>query len=195
MIKISQMSGKLEGIQALNTDTTTNPFCLKMQKISGSICAQCYSMRMLKTYRKNCVPVFKDNGERLSKHLSYDDIPRIGSQYFRVSAHGELSNITQLINVMKIVTHNPRTFFGIWTKRTDLVGQWLGTYKKPENCNLVYSNPFVDKVCMIPPGFDKVFNVVSDERETVNCRGKCIDCLLCYTKNNVRQITEVIKHG
>jgi len=45
MLKISKMSGKLEGIPAINTDTTTNAFCKKMNesKKENLICRSCYS--------------------------------------------------------------------------------------------------------------------------------------------------------
>jgi len=46
MIKISKMSGKLHGIGAINTDTTTNEFCVR-QKDTDTICGKCYSHRML----------------------------------------------------------------------------------------------------------------------------------------------------
>jgi hypothetical protein len=42
MLKISVMSGKLEGIPALNTDTTSNEFCIKMsanEDIQKELCA------------------------------------------------------------------------------------------------------------------------------------------------------------
>ena len=36
MPSLSKMSGKLEGIQAINTNTATNPFCIKeSQKQDG----------------------------------------------------------------------------------------------------------------------------------------------------------------
>ena len=51
----SKMSGKLIGIPALNTDTTSNKYCIKMSK-TDTICGSCYSWNMLKTFRKNAVP-------------------------------------------------------------------------------------------------------------------------------------------
>ena len=56
LLKISKGSGKLEDIQSLNTNTLTNPFCIKQNKNKNSICNKCYSINMLKTMRKNCVP-------------------------------------------------------------------------------------------------------------------------------------------
>ena len=59
------MTGKLEGIPALNTDTTSNKFCQAMSKKKGTICNVCYSWNMLKTFRKNAVPRFKSNSDYL----------------------------------------------------------------------------------------------------------------------------------
>ena len=73
--KWSKMSGKLEGIPALNTDTTSNKFCQAMSKRKDTICSVCYSWSMLKTFRKNAVPRFKSNSDYLSYKIhDYDDV-------------------------------------------------------------------------------------------------------------------------
>ena len=50
-------SGKMLGIPSLNTDTVTNDFCKSMynSKVENLICRSCYSMSMLKTFRKNYI--------------------------------------------------------------------------------------------------------------------------------------------
>ena len=50
MLKISEMTGKLTDIPAINTNTLTNSFCTKMhaKKHPKNICGVCYSQRMLK---------------------------------------------------------------------------------------------------------------------------------------------------
>ena len=46
----------------------------------------------------------------------------------------------------------------------------------------------------VPRHFDKVFNNVSSRTDNVNCSGKCIDCMMCYTINNkTTQIIEEMK--
>ena len=64
----SKMSGKLKGIPALNTDTTSNEYCKKMSK-TDTICGSCYSWNMLKTFRKSAVPSFKRNSKFLSAEV------------------------------------------------------------------------------------------------------------------------------
>jgi len=192
MVEKSVMSGKLKHIEAINTSPLNNPFCLKMQK-TDSICSKCYSVNMLKTFRYNCNTKFMRNGELLSKEeLKDDQIPVFIGVIARLSAHGELFNKTHLRNYYKIAKKNRYTKFALWTKRKDLVqGE-----KKPSNVILVYSNPKIDEVMPEPPeGFDKVFNVVTDDKKhKVNCSKECFKCRKCYNMiTKVNCIVEKIK--
>ena len=62
-------TGKMEGIQSINTNTLTNPFCKKASKNKNSICNKCYSIRQLKTIRTNCIKPFQHNSNLLSKRI------------------------------------------------------------------------------------------------------------------------------
>ena len=197
MISISKMSGKLEGIPAINTNTLSNKFCIKQNaRTDNSICKDCYSVAMLTTFRKNAVPAFQRNSVAISEKIIHPDgLPVVNAAYFRFSCHGEIINNNHFINLINIAVKNPRTNFALWTKRIDIVNKALKDYKKPKNLILVYSNPLTDRIITVPKGFDKVFNNVSSDNGT-NCHGKCIDCLKCYKfskshKNNV--IIEKIK--
>ena len=68
-LKWSVMSGKMIGIPALNTDTTSNKFCMSQAKDTSSICSSCYSWSMLQTFRKNAVPRFRKNSEIISQSV------------------------------------------------------------------------------------------------------------------------------
>jgi len=192
-LKISVMTGKLAGFKALNTDTTTNEFCKKMN-LTDSICGSCYSMNMLKGSRKNCQPAWEHNSNVLSeKLLTVRQLPVINERFFRFHGHGELINKTHFQNLCQIANHNPETTFALWTKRPNLVKGQI-----PENLILIYSNGKVDRIRKTPPkGFHKVFNNVSSENPTKaieNCTGqKCIDCLTCYTFDKTNVIIERIK--
>ena len=196
MLKISKMSGKLEGIPAINTDTTSNPFCQKMNKSDKKdlICVKCYSFKMLETFRKNCVPVFQENGRILSGAvIPENELPFINSAVFRFSAHGELINETHLVNLMNLVKRNKLTTFTLWTKRKNLVNKYYRKYGKPENVIFIYSNPYINTIAKLPEYFDKTFNNVSEDKPEINCHMKCKDCLLCYTKNDTETIIEKVK--
>ena len=98
---------------------------------------------------------------------------------------------------MNIAKDNPKTTFGFWTKRKDLIKEYVKENAIPENVIMVYSNPKINNVMSKPPkNFDKVFNNVwaEFEPEKQNCTGqKCKDCLICYTFNNVKTIIEKAK--
>ena len=77
-IHLSKMTGKLDGLHAISTNTVTNKFCQKMNASNkdNQICRICYSHNMLKSYRKNMQPALERNSVLLSKAiLEYDDIP------------------------------------------------------------------------------------------------------------------------
>ena len=91
-VHMSKMSGKLKGIPAINTNTLTNPFCIRQHQKTGTICEECYSFGMLEGYRKNCTPAFERNSALLSEHIPWDDLPVLNFAYVRYSAHGEIIN-------------------------------------------------------------------------------------------------------
>ena len=193
-IKVSTMTGKMQHIPAINTNTLTNPFCVKMHdsEIPNNICVHCYSHDMLNGYRKSCAPAWQRNSDLLSGSvLSDDQIPVINSHSFRFHGHGELLNSTHYFNFCRIARKNPKCTFALWTKRRDIKSS-----VRPDNLILIYSNPTIDKVMHKPPvGFDKVFNNTSSLTKADNCSGrKCIECLKCYRLDSgVDVIREKVK--
>jgi len=196
VVKISKMSGKLKDIPAINTNTLSNTFCQKMSKSDNDnvICTKCYSVEMLETFRKNCVPAFEHNSEVLSEAIIPElYLPFINSAVFRFSGHGELINYNHIVNLMNIAIKNKMTTFTLWTKRTNLVKKYIAEHGKPSNVLLVYSNPIVNSIAKKPENFDKTFNNVTDDSPKINCFQDCRDCLLCYTKNDTEIIIEKVK--
>jgi len=195
-VHISVMSGKLKGISAINTNTVTNEFCQKMQK-GNNICKHCYSQAMLTGSRKNCQDAFQRNSDLLSTvHLTSDDIPTINAAWFRYHGHGELINLLHFRNLCAIAFANPQTTFALWTKRKDIVWQYVeDEWAIPDNLILIYSNAKLDRVMTKPPAyFNKVFNNVTDKNADANCTGqKCMDCLECYKFDGADVIVEHVK--
>jgi len=196
-IKISKMSGKLEGFKSINTNTLNNDFCIKMHnsKNKNIICTHCYSYYMLKTFRKNCTKNFNHNSKLLSKNIiPINLLPTLNDLYFRFHSHGELINQNHLINFINICNKNPKTTFALYTKRIDLIQSYFKDNNKPNNLIIVYSNPLINKVNKnIPKYFDKVFNVVDKPNKNINCSQKCNNCLNCYNKDKDNIIIELIK--
>ena len=47
-IWITTGKGKMEGINSINTNSLTNPFCIRMSSKDNLVCSKCYSNRLLK---------------------------------------------------------------------------------------------------------------------------------------------------
>jgi len=200
-IKISEMSGKLKDIQAINTNPLTNDFCQSMNASSNDscICTHCYSCSMLLAYRKNCVPAFEYNSFHL-RHDSFsdDDIPKFNKKndIVRIHAHGEIQNATHLKNLLKIVKATPEKTFSLYTKRMDIVNEVFTLTQTPSNLIMVFSNPTIDKpILKVPKHFDKVFNVCKEKYlDKINCGAKsCNGCRNCYDKSKTNILYEAIK--
>ena len=197
MIKISKLTGKLKGFEAINTNTLSNTFCTKMSK-TDSICKECYSRSMLKGVRRNCVEPWEKNSKVLSKTIPVENLPTINAHSFRFHAHGELINYQNLINFMNIAKKNPFTTFALWTKRIGFVRKWLKDNDKLDNIIFIYSNPSTEnKMTSSPKGFDKVFNSLYNDDisngETLCTGVSCIDCMACYRHNEHTVIVEKVK--
>ena len=205
-IHITKHSGKLDGIPSINTSSLTNPYCIERSKNPKSICSKCYSNSLSKL-RKNLEAKLIQNSKVLSSQIiPRDRLPIFNNLYVRFSSFGDLINMNHLINIVHIAQKNPKTIFAIWTKRTDLIKQFLPTndqfdyYTTPNNLIIIYSNPIMNtNMTQVPKGFDKVFQVYTKEyaEETaidINCGAKsCLSCLNCYEFNDEYIINELVK--
>jgi hypothetical protein len=193
-VHITQGSGKMAGIQSINTPTTTNEFCLNMRKVkANAICKKCYAFRY-ESYRPSLVEALKRNLFLAERSLEIGEIPTIKDEIARFDSYGELINLIHFVNYMYIAAGNPHTIFTLWTKRLDIVQEALLTRSKPDNMILIYSSPVVDKQAVLPAGFDKVFTSYSKNTTTnINCHGSCNTCRLCYSHNDTVNINEIIK--
>ena len=199
-VHISKMTGKLEGLRAISTNTATNEYCIKQNSTakSNNICTHCYSHTMLKSYRKNMQDALQYNSDYLSSEIHpMEKVDWVPDAFMRLDAHGELININHLTNLVNMAVKNPHCRFVLWTKRNDLIVKYFKENAKPSNFILIYSNPIISTVMgKIPKYFDKTFNNVLEHEHVAlqNCTGqKCKDCMLCYTENDTTVIVEKVK--
>ena len=200
-VKVSNMNGKLEELQAISTNTRSNQFCIDMKKVKKDnwICSKCYSWETLDIgVYKQLEPALQHNSDVLAfAPLEPEQMPKFKrkTKFVRLSAHGDLINEQHLENYITIVNANPHLYFGLWSKRADIVKRYFSNNPIPKNLQLVYSNPVVNKIMNKPPiPFHRTFNNVSHKGYLENCTGqKCKDCLLCYTDSKVNVIVEKVK--
>lgn len=194
-------SGKMEGMVSISTSVTTNERCAKNAKIKGSVCEKCFAARQM-AYQKNMVPPMVENQRILtSEILPLEKLPIINNIYFRFEAFGDLNNDIQVINYFNMCYKNPRVKFALWTKNPDFIAEAIAKgYEKPENLNIVLSSLFLNKERTNRYDFvDKVFTVyeksyIAENDVEINCGARnCFSCGLCYEKNGVSVINEVLK--
>ena len=200
-IKKSTMSGKLFGIDAINSNPLSNPFCIEQHDKQDDtiICTECYSIDMLETYRSNCVPNFENNNVTLSTIIHTDfSYLKFRNDIVRINGHGELLNQTHLHNICNMAFAFPNHTFALWSKRIDIVRKYFKNNSIPSNLILIYSNPKKNRVMTkVPTPFHKVFNNVDMTNQSTleeNCTGqKCNDCRVCYNFNSENIIIELTK--
>ena len=190
------MSGKLSGLEAINSDPLSNRFCVaqRQKQKKGCVCNYCYSCRMRRTHRKNCRPGWRKNGLILSlMDLTQEQIPVTSTALVRIHAHGELLNEKHAANLIKIAEANPQSIFGFWTKRANIIQKLVKELQVPDNLVFVYSNEDLDDIMEEPPeAFHKVFNVVTQgDHPDINCGAqKCLTCRKCYSRKGPDCIVE-----
>ena len=198
-------SGKMEGLQSLSTSVLLNENCKKNRTVKGAICEKCYAAR-LAALRSQLDEKLDFNTELLTTCvLPFEVLPTIYSLYFRFEAFGDLNNAVQVVNYFNICKKNPSVSFALWTKNPHFIEQAINEYgtEKPSNLNIIYSSLFINsrnESTAKKYGFiDKVFTVYSSDfiqanGIEINCGGlHCATCLKCYTKNDIRDISEKLK--
>lgn len=206
MLKVSKMTGKLEGFHGVNFSSVCNLFCLSMAQDKKTVCSHCYSQKMLRTFRKGAEPTFARNASFMSVLRSEEELPSfMPGSYVRFLAHGELESATQAQNMLRLCKKNPSSFFALWTKRPYLVEEAVNAEGGiPENLVLIQSVSMLNpKVVEKHPMFHATFavfdkaHVQEDTESSWACNGKkCSTCMHCYTKNRVverHSIVEVLR--
>lgn len=196
-IKISDLSGKMENVRAISTYAGDNPSCRELMKNPDNVCAHCYAYKQVESKvfpaQRGCL---ERNGKALAGSLLkvVPDLSKLKNhEVFRFESHGDVINVTNARNYIRIAKANPNTKFAAFTKRPLIWKSALAKEGgKPNNLNLVYSSPKVNmpmpNIKDIFPFFDVVFTVYTKEHgigNDVPCQcgpESCNKCRFCYTK-------------
>ena len=204
---------KLAGFQSVSTDCTGNPICNARRHDTrpGAICPRCYAEGMLNAY-KNLDAALQRNREILTSRLISDDeaaAVEVYTAFARIESFGDVMNVTQARNYIRIINNHAGTNWGIYTKNP---GIWYAAFKleggKPGNTTFGISaclqdvdipdetipdfiRPLVDFVfvCHNPetiaaggPEAIGAFLEMCGRPNNAFCAGiRCAGCYKCYT--------------
>ena len=198
---------KMDGIQSISTSVLQNPICQARRKCEGSICAKCYANSLCKM-RKSLEEHLAENMTKLSSRLLTRQEAALvpGSSIIaRIESFGDVANVTQARNYIRIIRQHPGSKWGVWSKNW---GIWHAAFKaegKPRNCTFVLSSPELNKRADVPEMMksyvDHVFTVWDREAYDrlfrggkTECAGiQCMKCQKCYKKRSSFYIDERVR--
>ena len=201
--------GKMTGVISIST-SPFNPVCDRRAANPASVCAHCFSRRMMRVY-KALDAKLKRNAEYLaSVEIDAADVYKFKpkSGFFRFEAFGDLFSTLQVKNYFTIAAALDCDC-ALWTKNPQVIKAAIEQYNlvKPANLNIIYSVAGLNSnaAAAILDAFhacgydfiDKIFTVYDAEHAdgvNINCGAKaCATCGLCYEKNDVVFINEKLK--
>ena len=200
----------------INTSVTNNPYCIARRAAAlkrgdlDCVCLKCYAENLLCCFKPTELAALY-NQHILTSHLLTDEeiaAINLNTDKVRFEMFGDVSNVTQARNYIRIAKANKYTAFGAWSKNWNLWLQAFAAEGKPENLTFVYSSYHLDKVDEVPaaidPYVDYVFTVCSDKNkynaflaayaDSAPCEGiSCNRCAHCYHRGNNRYVFELLR--
>lgn len=197
---------KMHGFQSVGTTSLCNPICQMRKKVCGGVCEKCYADALCKfrgTLNKNLTENFQNLTSRLMTKQEAALVP-VTTAYARIESFGDVANVIQARNYIRIIRAHKATRFGIWSKND---GIWHAAFLaegKPRNCTYVHSSMELNHVDMVKPMMDRftdhVFTVWTKDKYPefeggkTECAGiRCINCLKCYKKGTSFEINERLR--
>ena len=181
---------KAKSKSKLDTFTSINCDCSRPCAFKD----KCYALRDLKIYHnaKDCY----HRNEEIILSENYE-IPIIPTFFARFFSYGDLNTLSHIKMIKDICESNPRVTFGIWL-RSDMLADLKNEMEDVNYPNLTkvlsikkYNHIPHDNDCL---GYDSSFTVYTDkhlmEKDLkdglidIICKGKCKNCLSCYTKHD-----------
>lgn len=205
-------NSKLDSLISISTCALTNPFCAKLRTVAGCICQKCYATAQQKQQtalaEHNTI-----NGLILCNQLfTVEELATkyIGVKFARIEAFGDVYDLKQAQNYIRLIKSHPETIWGIWTKHPATYdAAFTAEGGKPRNARFVLSSRMINQQTntpdyISPDMIDHVFTVY--DRKTprpeaaYHCRKKCRECIVagkgCYypaSEFNPVQVAEEIK--
>lgn len=206
---VNHMSNKLEGICSISSSVHDNCFCKARRILKDCICSHCYAHNQ-QSYQTGLKEHNILNGIILRNILipvKYFKLLRIVFPYIRIESFGDVQNVIQARNYIRIIKAFPEKRCAIWSKNIMIWKQAFVAEGKPKNTTYVHSSSYVNKPEEIDkkqyPFVDHVFTVFTkkyakENNITINCGGrKCLDCIIkkinCYYRNTAFYINELLK--
>lgn len=206
---VNHTANKLEGICSISSSVHDNCFCKARQKIKDCICSHCYAHNQ-QSYQTGLKEHNILNGIILRNILipaKYFKLLKILFPYLRIESFGDVQNVIQARNYIRIIKAFPGKRCAIWSKNIMIWEQAFKKEGKPGNTTFVFSSSYVNK----PEEIDKkrfsfvdhVFTVydkkyAKENNIVINCGGrKCLECIMqkknCYFRNTAFYINELLK--
>jgi hypothetical protein len=197
------MSGKMSGIMCASTSNLCNPFCAARKGNPNMICAACFADSTCKQYealRENMAR----NTEIITTRLFKDwELPELPGPLFRFESFGDLRNVTQARNYIRMARVNPDVSCALWTKNPGFLQQAVALEGgRPDNLVTIHSSAYIDTpapVDRFPGLFDKTFTVYRPETVAargidINCGARdCMTCRRCYSRDTESDVRELLK--
>lgn len=206
---VNHNSNKLEGICSISSSVWDNLFCKCRRILENCICKFCYAHNQ-QAYQDGLREHNIVNGIVLRNILipvsAFKQLVII-FPYLRIESFGDVANVIQARNYLRIIKAFPRKRCAIWSKNIEIWKQAFELEGKPANTTYVHSSrelnkpdeinlekyDFIDHIFTVyTKAYAKKHNIV------INCGGrKCMDCIRkrinCYYRNTEFYINELKK--
>lgn len=201
---------KLAGIDSISSSVHDNCICAAFRKLKDCICAKCYAFNQ-QAFQTGLREHNIINGIILRNVLipvsAFKALAFI-YPYIRIESFGDVANVIQARNYLRIIKAFPGKRCAIWSKSAAIWDKAIKEEGKPANTTFVLSSPYLNKpiaktILENFPFIDHVFTVYTKSYArknniVINCGGrKCLDCILkgkaCYFRNTEFYINELKK--
>ena len=207
---VNHMKRKLEGICSISSSVHDNCNCARWRKLKDCICKYCYA------YNQQAFQTGLREHNILNGFILRNILIPVSAfkklvlifPYLRIESFGDVANVVQARNYIRIIKAFPGKRCAIWSKNLAIWKQAFAIEGKPENTTFVYSSPYInvkvsETILDDHPYIDHIFTVFTKafakkHNIVINCGGrKCLDCIIkkinCYFRGGPLYINELKK--